>query len=442
MASSRVVLSPLGYSAIVGGLGALLIGLVTLNLLLLLVPTAVLALASVELLGFDRATRDFGPSWFRWQRFENSSEVRIDGVGSMAIDLEMAGRHRIYAEVFDPQPDSFEVALGSPRLLTWWPASGRVRLAYVYRPRERGRFRLGPTIVVAHDPLGLGFRIAKLENRWEVLVTPALSVGEAMAATPFSSRGPSEAFRRRTGAGSELRSLREYLPSDDARKIAWRRSALEKIFVREHEEEAHPEILVLLDTSRNMRLGLPGTEALEQGVEGGTVIAGQAIRRSERVSLLAFSDRVNEFVPPQRGPEGAELLTQAFGRIGLSPQPFDLAGALAAAQARLTAPTSIVLFSTLLSLSGPIEQAVGDLRTRDHRLIALSPRVSTLFPPALDPLATRTVEFALEPVKRQVARGVERLRDAGVVVIEYPSAEVRQVVSDLHAWMRSGGGPG
>src|SRR5208283_161759 len=124
MASSRIVLSPLGWSALVGGLSALLIGLVTLNLLLLIVPLAVLALTTAELLAFDRATRGFGPSWFRWQRFENSSEVRIDGVGSMALDLERVGPGSAYLEVFDPQPEAFEIVLGSPRLLTWWSGSG------------------------------------------------------------------------------------------------------------------------------------------------------------------------------------------------------------------------------------------------------------------------------------------------------------------------------
>jgi len=72
MASSRVVLSPLGWSVIVGGLVALLFALVTLNLLMLLVPVAVLGIVATELLVFDRTTSDFGPEWFRWQRFENS----------------------------------------------------------------------------------------------------------------------------------------------------------------------------------------------------------------------------------------------------------------------------------------------------------------------------------------------------------------------------------
>src|SRR5208283_2596256 len=330
MASSRVVLSPLGWSALAGGLGALLIGLLTLNLLLLVVPLAVLALTTAELLAFDRATRDFGPSWFRWRRFENSSQIRIDGVGSMALDLERVGPGSVYVEVFDPQPGAFEVVLGSPRLLTWWSGATPVRLAYVYRPRQRGRFRVGPTIVVAHDPLG----------------------------------------------------------------FAWRRSGLEKVYVREHEEETHPEILLLLDTGWAMRLGVPGAESLEQAVESGTIIAGQALQRLDRVALLTYADRLVEFRPPQRGPPGAELLTQAFDRVTMAPARFDHLGALAAAREHLSAPTVIILLSTLQTVGGSVQGAVAELRTRGHRLIAFCPEVATLFPPAADTLSKRTMECA------------------------------------------------
>jgi len=439
MASSRIVLSRLGGSAMVGSLSVLLIGLVTLNLLLLIVPLAVLALTATELLAFDWATRDFGPSWFRWQRFENSSEVRIDSVGSMALDLERVRPGGAYLEVFDPHPDAFEVVLGSPRLVTWWSSSTPVRLAYVYRPRQRGRFRLGPTIIVAHDPLGFAFRVTKLENRWEVLVTPTLSVEEAMAVPPGPG-GPAEAYRRRVGPGTEFRSLREYQPSDDARKIAWRRSGLEKIYVREHEEEAHPDLLLLLDTGWEMRLGVPGDEALEQGVEAATIIAGQAVGESDRVALLTFADRMVEYVPPQRGPRGAEVLTEAFGRVSLAPAAFDLPAALAAAQERLAAPTVVVLFSTLLTVGGPIEGAIAALRTRGHRLVALCPELATLFPPEEDALAARTMQFARVPVEHEVDQRVQRLRDARAVVVQYPAPQLGAIAADLLAWIATGGG--
>jgi uncharacterized protein (DUF58 family) len=441
MASSRVVLSPLGWSALVGGLGALLLGLITLNLLLLIVPLVMLAFTTAELFSFDRDTREFGPAWFRWQRFENSSEARIDGVGSMGLDLERVGRGGVYLEVFDPQPDAFEVVLGSPHLLTWWPGLTAVRLAYVYRPRQRGRFRVGPTVVTAHDPLGLAFRMTKLENRWEVLVTPAASVEEEMAIPP-RLRGQTEANRPRIGAGSEFRSLREYQPSDDARKIAWRRSGIEKVYVREHEEEVHPELLVLLDTGWGMRLGIPGEESLEQAVIGGTVLAGQAMARSDRVALLTFSDRLVEFVRPQKGLEGAQLLTAAFGRVALAPAAFDLVGALAAARERLSAPTVIVLLSTLLTVEGAVEGAISELRTRGHRLVVLAPDVRTLFRPQEDGLTARTMQFAQDPVERRIELGMERVRAAGAMVVQYPAPEVREYAAELISWITSGGGAG
>ncbi|MGA8664563.1 MAG: DUF58 domain-containing protein [Thermoplasmata archaeon] len=442
MASSRVVISRWGWSVVGGGLAALLLGFVTENLLLLVLPTVTLALATTELLAFDWATRDFGPAWFRWQRFENSSQVPIDGVGSMALQLDREGHRPFYAEVFDPQPDAFEVVAGSPRLVTWWAASSPARLAYVYRPRQRGRFRIGPTIVVAHDPLGLGFRMAKLENRWEVLVTPALSVEEGTTVAPLGAAGPSDAYRHRVGTGTEFHALREYQSSDDVRKIAWRRSALDKIYVRESEEEAHPEILILLDASRDMRLGVPGRETLEQAVEGGTVLAGQVIRGSDRVGLLVFSDRALEFVPPNRGTSQAQALTEAFGRVYLDPATFDLSGALAFAQAQLTSPSTLVLFSSLFTSAGPSEESMSALRTHGHRLVAVCPQVATQFPSSPDPLAVRTVAFALEPVVQQVGHEVERLRASGVPVLTYAAPDVREAIAELYAWTRSYRGSG
>jgi len=440
MASSRIVLSPLGWSSLLGGFVALLFGLLTLNLLLLVVPLAVLVLATTELLAFDRATRDFGPSWFRWQRFENSSQVRLDGVGSMALDLERVVPRSAYLEVFDAQPEAFEIVLGSPRLLTWRSGATGVRLAYVFRPRQRGRFRVGPTLVVAHDPMGFAFRMTKLENRWEVLVTPAVSVGEEMTIPP-EFRDLDQVHRRRIGTGTEFRSLREYQPSDDVRKIAWRRSGIDKVYVREHEDEAHPEVLLLLDTGWGMRLGLPGEESLEQGVESATVIAGQALARSDRVALLTYADRLVEFVPPQSGEPGAERLTQAFGRVALAPAPFDIVGALASARERLTAPSVIVVLSTLVSVGGPIESEISELRKHGHRVVGFVPEVKTLYPPVPEGLATRAMDTARTPVERQVEAGTRLLRGAGAAVVQYPAPRVREFAADLLAWITAGTSP-
>ncbi len=427
MASSRVVLSGRGAAIVGGSVVALLLGLLTLNLLLLLLPTAVLALAAGELLLFDRATRGFGPERFRWQRLENSAEVPLDTAGSMAIDLGFDGAGPVYAEVFDPQPESFEVVAGSPRLLSWWSPDAPIRLAYAYRPRERGRFRIGPTIVVAHDPLGFAFRMAKLENRWEVLVTPALSVEEAVAGWAATRPSPTDLTRRRVGTGSEFRSLREYLPTDDARRIAWRRSGLEKVYVREHEEEVHADLLIVVDAGWEMRLGPPGGEAFEQAIAGATVLAGRSLAGADRVGLLVYSDRVEEFVPLRRGFEGARELTQALARAAICPRPFDFEGALHAAVERLSKPTPVVLLSTLrIRPTGTsIDVAVGDLRARGHRLVVVGPDPARLFPPPPEDLAERAVAYVRAPLRADIDRTAARLRACGVPVTLYPAPDLR-----------------
>jgi len=193
---------------------------------------------------------------------------------------------------------------------------------------------------------------------------------------------------------------------------------------------------------RDMRLGLPGSECLELAVDGGILLAGQAIGRSDRVSLLVHADQTIEFVPPQRGPPGADLLTQAFGRVGLAPAPFDLAAALSSASERLHVPTAIVLFSNLLSPFGAVEAAIASVRERGHRLVVLCPEVRSLFPPPPDAVAARTMEFALGPLEARSAAAVERVRSQGVAVLQYPAFDVRDAAVTVLGWLRGVGGPG
>jgi uncharacterized protein (DUF58 family) len=439
MSSSRVVLSPWGWSWIAGGLGGVLIGLLTLNLLLLVVPTAAFVFVAAELIAFDRATRDLGTGWFRWQRFENSSQVPIDGLGSMAVDLELVVPRAFYAEIFDPLPDTFEVVGGSPKLRTWWPRAGSLRLAYLFRPRERGEFRLGPTTIVAHQPLGLASRWVELENRWAVLVTPSLKVEEAQASFASARQGPGESFWRRSGPGTEFRALHEYQPMDDVRRIAWRRSAIERMYVVEHEEEVHPDILVIVDCGRDMRLGRPGSESLELSIDGATVLIGAALARSDRVGLLVFSNVVEGHLPVRGNPETGPEFTEALARIHLSPNPFRLDAALRAAAERLSVPTTIVLFSNLADLPHGAEASVATLRGPGHRLLVLSPDFADLYPPHPDRLSGEAFAFLREPARHEIDAHLNRVRDAGAPVALYPASEVRVAMVEVYDEILAGG---
>lgn len=435
------MLSRWGWSWIAGSAGGFLLGLLTLNLLLLVIPTVVFVFVVAELIAFDRATRDFGMGWFRWQRFENSSQVPIDGVGSMAIDLELDVPRGFYAEVFDAPPDTFQIVGGSPKLRTWWPRAGRLRLAYLYRPRQRGDFRLGPTVIVAHQPLGFASRTAKLENRWAVLVTPSLTVEEARATLASSRSGPAESILRRSGPGTEFRSLQEYHPMDDVRRIVWRRSALDRVYVAEHEEEVRPDVMIIVDCGRDMRLGVPGSESLELSVDGATILVGAALAQSARVGLLVFSNALEGYVRVQGGPESTTEFTEALARVHLSAHPFRLDAALWAATERLLTPATIVLFSNLANVPEGTEASIAAVRGPGHRLVVMSPDFTDLYPPHRDPVAGEALAFLREPARRDNEANLNRVQDAGARVAVYPASEVRYAVVEMYDEIRVGGTP-
>src|SRR5579875_1757133 len=162
-----------GWGAVAGGLFGLLAAFFTLNLLLFLIGVVILSFVAAELLAFAWATRGFSAEWFTVQRSDTTTQVASRGSTTMRLRLRNGGRCSFWAEIYDSLPDSFQVLAGSPRLLTWWGSGEELTLAYVVRPLARGQHAMGPTLVVAHDSLGLAFRAAALSGQHSVTVTPA-----------------------------------------------------------------------------------------------------------------------------------------------------------------------------------------------------------------------------------------------------------------------------
>src|SRR5205807_3871464 len=73
---------------------------------------------------------------------------------------------------------------------------------------------------------------------------------------------------RQPGSGSELLDLRDYIPGDPPRTIAWKVSARrDKLITKEFESEVPVRCTLFLDTSNSVRLGPPGKVPLARLVE-------------------------------------------------------------------------------------------------------------------------------------------------------------------------------
>ena len=106
------------------------------------------------------------------------------------------------------------------------------------------------------------------------------------------------------GRGMEFAEVREYVPGDDVRTIDWNVSArMGHPFVKKFTEERELSVMLLVDGSGSGRFGTDRTTKRELATEISALLAFSAIRNSDRVGLLLFSDRVERFLPPRKGRE-------------------------------------------------------------------------------------------------------------------------------------------
>lgn len=104
------------------------------------------------------------------------------------------------------------------------------------------------------------------------------------------------------GQGMTFSEVRPYQPGDDVRRIDWNVSARSReVYVKQFVEERELTICILVDVSASQRFGSRGGDKLRLAAELAALFAFAAIKHNDRVSMVAFSDRIEEFVPPKKG---------------------------------------------------------------------------------------------------------------------------------------------
>jgi len=116
---------------------------------------------------------------------------------------------------------------------------------------------------------------------------------EALAGTYHS------AFR---GRGVEFEEVRPYVVGDDVRTIDWNVSARAGApHVKQFREERELCVMLAVDLSGSLDFGTHSQFKREMVAEMAATVAFSAIRNGDKVGLLAFTDRVERFVPPRKG---------------------------------------------------------------------------------------------------------------------------------------------
>ncbi|MBI5062623.1 MAG: DUF58 domain-containing protein [Desulfatitalea sp.] len=104
------------------------------------------------------------------------------------------------------------------------------------------------------------------------------------------------------GAGIEFEEVRDYTPGDDVKSIDWKVSArLGRPFIKRYREERELIIMLLVDLSGSGRFGTRPANKQETAAEAAAILAFNAVRNNDKVGAILFTDRVERYIPPQKG---------------------------------------------------------------------------------------------------------------------------------------------
>jgi uncharacterized protein (DUF58 family) len=250
------------------------------------------------------------------------------------VALHLQGRGRFpFVRVTDRVPFAVQRLTGETTGDGSVSAGQSLELSYRIQCTAPGRARFETLGVQLADLQGFFYHAARAGSAIEYRILPPFADTAGQTATvKRHNLLPSPGLHRhpRPGTGSELLDLRDYLPGDPPKTIAWKVSARrDRLITKEFESEVPIRCTLFMDTSQSVRVGPPGKNALTRLVEIAAVVAQATAGSRDLSGLCVFDERtVSTTVRPARGTRhivkllnvlaDAAALTPATGRTDVA----------------------------------------------------------------------------------------------------------------------------
>ncbi len=214
------------------------------------------------------------------------------------------GQIRPWTRIRDLVPGMLSVVDGSPVHLAADPQR-EITIAYSCQSQSAGIATLPGCRVRIQDPNGffISDRFVSVAPARRILPDYDSSV-EPHPQVKRLNGLPQHGIHRlqRAGMGSELLELREYVPGDPPKSIAWKVSARrDRLMTREYESEVPVRTIVFADTSPRTRRGPWGSRPCDAASHLTASIAKTAISAGDPAGLVLFSDTGIRWLSPGWG---------------------------------------------------------------------------------------------------------------------------------------------
>lgn len=171
------------------------------------------------------------------------------------------------------------------------------------------------------------------------------------------------------GFSVEFAEHRPYFPGDDLRYLDWKALAkLDRLFVRQFEQETNMRCYLLIDSSGSMGYGGTNGSKLEYAVNLAALLAHIVLRQGDAVGLAIFGERVEKFIPARRASSHLRVILETLERLTPGGQTH-LRRVIEELSAMLKRRALLVLLSDLLDEDEALPKALHFLQRRGHDIL-------------------------------------------------------------------------
>jgi uncharacterized protein (DUF58 family) len=171
------------------------------------------------------------------------------------------------------------------------------------------------------------------------------------------------------GFSVEFTEHRQYMPGDELKRIDWKVYAkTDRFFVREYEEETNLRAYLVLDASASMSYATGKVTKLEYASSLAASLAYLLLHQKDSAGLIAFSDKIDRYVPPRSTPAHLNVLLRQLETLKPGGET-NIADTFHQLAERVKRRGLVIVMSDLWDEQAAVMSALRHFRHRKHEVL-------------------------------------------------------------------------
>jgi len=186
--------------------------------------------------------------------------------------------------------DTLKIVRWSTNNVVIIPPKGNVQLEYVIKILGVGKHKIYGTRITYFDTLNLFVSSIVINNESYITARPQLSL-IMPSVEPYINKYFYEGFSKSiSGSSKEFAEIRQYLPGDDYKSLAWKIISKHPDFlvVKEYMREEHINVKIILDASEHMSRGYEGKRKIDTAIYAIISLCYMASKLKDDIDLLIY----------------------------------------------------------------------------------------------------------------------------------------------------------